>query len=422
MQQVQVEEKSALLDLAAQAGVLEGQVAPNLRESMGKFTRQLRRLSIGERKAAIVAKLDSLTETSQVRVERADWLEVRDCVQFCRDPERVAAILDQNDYWMHATKFQQGLWSKLARIGGPALNDPRFPGFAVVAGGCLFALLKQKETRDVDVDVFVSTQDEADEVIKLLKHWDYSLHVKSANLTRAFYTVKKAKMQLDLVVHPLAKQPERMVRTFDAAPCEAWTCVKDGEYVTLTASAARSWSTMEISSGSGRAGALAKDRLLKLTDDKGFKHVGPVDIDDMLPAFLAPVADAMDLVFRKPGPGKREDAPYGNFLRRNLLFPWSDAPGPELKDWAVLTNFVDVVELLKLAMVGLPELAHFGFGKRQIRFQLYTPFMRRADAPGHKIQTRLLLIPQDDIWLCTYHIDRLVPDVPCVEFSQSDGN
>lgn len=419
--------------VAAQA--LLARVSAELQSEIGDLARGLRNLVLGAEKAAVIARLESLDERTQIVLpDETDDKEaerralVFECVKLCREPGRVAALLDRADYWLHESREVPGLWKQLARIGGPALNDAAFPASAVVAGGCLVTLLTGKgETSDVDV--FVASEEEAESVRELLRHWDYKLAVKSPNLTRAWYTIAGSrslgsgqqnkrlcvKQQLDLVVMPQARDPARLVRTFDAACCEAW-CTRERDTVVLTASAAHSWSSMTLPEG--RAGPLASLRVHKMHDLKGFKYTEPVPDPNRVPVYMAPVPHAMDQFFTPKG----QPTPYGNFLRRNLVFPWSDPVDPDTKQWALLTDWTNMVtsdDGRTLVLRPRPN-QEAALAKHGIRSDLISPrSMADMALLAGSCHVRLLLardrdqISGQELWVSLHHFVR--PGLALVE-------
>lgn len=420
-------DEANVVELLRLARTLLAQVPASLASETGDLVRGLEHLAHSEVRAQVVAKLDSLQDDSMIVIPPESLGLVTDCVKLCKDPGRVAALLDRHDYWLHETRECPGLWLKLAKIGGPALNDPRFPKSAVVAGGSLHSVLNDAAAQaSSDVDVFVSSEQEAEQVRELLRAWDYKLKPMGPNLTRAKYFCGQVQVpaqqdssdrpakrravsvvqQLDLVVHPLAARPERLVRTFDAACCEAWA-VAGATSVTLTASAAESWKTMTLPLG--RAGPLSWVRRVKL-ERKGFKIAEgqSASMGSCSVVTTAAVALHMDQFFaRGEVPEKAEQPVYGNFLRRNLVFPWSDPVPPDTKQWALLTDWMDSSPRPEQ----LAALAKHGVGLNRVRDR------RHGGLFLFGAQMRLLLAPNGEAewpWTAIYQLER-APG-PVVEF------
>ena len=399
--------------------VVRGLRALPLQPEMAPLIEKLERLNLSDAERETVALLDAMQIESQVILAQPARARVLGCLRFCRDPVKAAMILDRQDIWQHSRRQSKNLWQQLARIGGPALNDPRFPQWAVVAGGSLFSVVTGK-AKSEDVDVFVKSQEDAETFQRvLLEAWGYKT-TQRGECKRAVYKAKGVSFAMDVVVHPLASQPEKLVRTFDAPMCEAWASRSDGDSVSLTASAAYDWENMVCSPG--RAGPLSKQRHEKLTA-KGFKCLFDPP-KDTFPDFKAPVAEVMDAYIKHDGAG----SPYGNFLRRNLLFPWSAralCEGPQRDPtFAILTNWVEVNSDPGMTRVYfMRRLRLLGFQFDDVA--LVKPHHHVADPascwpakPDMMSQVRLLLVCVNNSWLATCIEARQVPRDSGVYFSE----
>lgn len=250
----------------SRAAALVAQAPIEVRLALSELADDLRIMALASDKAAIVAKLDCLTDDSQIVIasEKIDF--VLECAKLSKEPVRAAALLDRQGYWQHDQVARPNLWQDLARTYGPALNDPSLPESAVIAGSLL------NKDFDFDADIFVPDQQERDKVLTVLERWGYSIQSQGPRDVVAVYQVhsdgESMKLFLEIVVTPLASDPPRLVRRFDAACCELWTRRSLGDYVMASTSAVLAIATRVLPWG--RSGPLSRARAEHLAE-KGYR-------------------------------------------------------------------------------------------------------------------------------------------------------
>jgi hypothetical protein len=164
-----------------------------------------------------------------------------------REVTRILAELDATERWTDLPiRCDERV---LAATAGPVFElIPEWPVDAVVAGGAVLHAAENLGTsQSSDLDVFVGSQESAENMAQLLQRCGYTLAGEREDKCECF-AADFGSARVQVIVHPKASVPSALVRSFDLFASEAYWLPRERQGF-ATASAVFDWRTRTLHGG-----------------------------------------------------------------------------------------------------------------------------------------------------------------------------